>query len=178
MTLTNLIILTAGTLLLIYISWFFSIKEKRYHGIYRFFAFESILVLVLLNASVWFKNPFSINQIISWILLLGSLIFAIWGFVLLYRMGKPAEGHLERTTRLITTGLYGYIRHPLYLSLILGGFGAMAKDPGYLQILLAIINFIALIFTARVEEQEMIQKFGEEYKEYKKKTKMFIPFIL
>jgi len=97
---------------------------------------------------------------------------------LLYRMGKPAEGHLERTTRLITTGLYGYIRHPLYLSLILGGFGAMAKDPGYLQILLAIINFIALIFTARVEEKEMIMKFGEEYREYMKKTKMFFPYIL
>jgi protein-S-isoprenylcysteine O-methyltransferase Ste14 len=174
----NLIILIAGTLLLIYFSWVASIREKRYHGIYRFFAFESIFLLVLMNYPEWFKHVFAVNQIISWILLLGSLIFAIWGFVLLYRMGKPAEGHLERTTRLITTGLYGYIRHPLYLSLILGGFGAMAKDPGYLQILLAIINFIALIFTARVEEQEMIMKFGEEYREYKKQTKMFIPYIL
>jgi protein-S-isoprenylcysteine O-methyltransferase Ste14 len=131
-----------------------------------------------LNSPVWFKNVLTTWQIISWILLLGSLVFAIWGFVLLYRMGKPADGHLERTTRLITTGLYGYIRHPLYLSLILGGFGAMAKDPGYFQIMLSLINFIALYFTARVEEGEMIQKFGEEYKEYKKKTKMFIPFIL
>ncbi len=175
---TILLILIAGTILLIYFSWIASIREKRYHGIYRFFSFESIFLLVLLNYPVWFKHVFAVNQIISWILLLGSLIFAIWGFVLLYRMGKPAEGHLERTTRLITTGLYGYIRHPLYLSLILGGFGAMAKDPGYLQILLAIINFIALIFTARVEEKEMIMKFGEEYREYMKKTKMFFPYIL
>jgi len=172
-----LIILIAGTILLIYFSWIASIRGKRYHGIYRFFAFESIFLIVLLNYPVWFRNVLSVNQMISWILLLASLIFAVWGFVLLYRMGKP-EGHMERTTKLVTTGLYGYIRHPLYLSLILGGFGVMAKDPGYIQILLAIINFISLIFTARVEEKEMIIKFGDEYREYMKKTKMFFPFIL
>jgi len=163
----NLIILIAGTILLIYFSWIASIREKRYHGIYRFFAFESIFLIVLLNYPVWFRNVLSVNQMISWILLLGSLIFAVWGFILLYRMGKP-EGHMERTMNLVTTNLYGYIRHPLYLSLILGGCGAMMKDPGYFQIILTVINFIALIFTARVEEQEMIKKFGEEYREYKK----------
>lgn len=173
----NLIILIAGTLLLIYFSWIASIREKRYHGIYRFFAFESIFLLVLMNYPVWFKHVLSLQQVISWILLLGSLVFAVWGVVLLYRMGKP-EGHIERTTMLVTTGLYGYIRHPLYLSLILLGFGTMAKDLGYLQILLAMINFIALIFTARVEEQEMIMKFGDEYRDYMKKTKMFLPYLL
>ena len=172
-----LILLIAGTLLLIYLSWIASVKEKRYHGIYRFFSFESIFLIVLLNYQSWFRNALSTQQIISWILFLCSLIFAIWGFVLLYRMGKP-EGHLERTTSLVTTGLYGYIRHPLYLSLILGGFGAMAKDPGYPQIILSIINFIAPIFTARVEEQEMIKKFGDEYRDYMRKTKMFFPYVL
>lgn len=173
----SLIILIAGTLLLIYLSWIASIREKRYHGIYRFFSFEFIFLLVLLNYPVWFRHVFAVHQIISWILLLGSLIFAIWGFILLARMGKP-EGHMERTTRLITTGLYRYIRHPLYLSLILGGFGIMAKDPGWIQTLLAILNFIASFLTAKVEEGEMIKKFGNEYRDYMKRTKMFFPGIL
>ena len=177
MNLTTLIIFIAGTLLLIYLTWIASIKEKRYHGIYRFFSFESILLLVLLNYPVWFKHVFTVRQIISWILLFGSLVFAIWGFVLLYRVGKPAEGHLERTTRLVTTGLYGYIRHPLYLSLILGGFGAMVKDPGYLQIILSVVNLLSLYLTARVEEAEMIKKFGDEYRDYMKSSKMFFPGI-
>lgn len=177
MNLTTLLILISGTLLLLYLSWIASIRERRYHGIYRFFSFESIFLIVLLNASVWFKNVLTAQQIISWILLSGSLVFAIWGFVLLYRMGNPSDGHLERTTRLITTGLYGYIRHPLYLSLILGGFGAMAKDPGWVQILLAILNLIALFLTAKVEEGEMIRKFGDEYRDYMKKSRMFFPFV-
>jgi len=178
MTLTYLLILISGTLFLIYLSWITSIKEKRYHGIYRFFAFESIFLLVLLNSSVWFKDPLSTNQIISWLLLTDSLIFAIWGVVLLYRMGNPEGQHIERTTNLVTTGLYGYIRHPLYLSLILLGFGAMLKNPGYIQIILAFINLVALIFTARVEEQEMVKKFGKEYQDYMKDSKMFCPYIL
>ena len=173
-----LIILIAGTLLLIYLSWIASIKEKRYHGIYRFFSFESIFLLVLLNYPVWFNHVLALKQIISWILLLGSLVFAIWGFVLLYRMGKPSERHLERTTRLVTTGLYKYIRHPLYLSLILGGFGATTKDPGYLQVILSVVNLIALYLTARVEEAEMINKFGDEYRDYMKKSRMFFPGML
>jgi len=66
MTLTNLIILSAGTLLLIYFSWIASIREKRCHGTYRFFAFESILLIILMNYPVWFKHVLSVNQIISW----------------------------------------------------------------------------------------------------------------
>lgn len=173
----TLIILIAGTLILIYLSWIASVKGKRYHGIYRFFAFESIFLLVLMNYPVWFRDSFTVNQVISWLLLLDSLIFAIWGVLQLYRQGKP-EGHIERTSKLVTTGLYGSIRHPLYLSLTLLGFGAMLKNPGYIQITLALINIIFLFFTSRVEEKEMIKKFGDEYREYMKETKMFCPYIL
>jgi len=44
--------------------------------------------------------------------------------------------------------------------------------------LLAIINFIALFLTARVEEGEMINKFGDDYRGYMKQTKMFFSFFL
>ena len=178
MDFVDLIILSSGTLFLIWLSWVVSIKDKRYHGIYRFFSFESIFLICFLNWPVWFKDVFSTQQIVSWILLIGSLVFAIWGVILLYKMGKPTEGHLERTTKIVSTGLYGYIRHPLYLSLILFGFGAMSKDPGYIQIILALVNFIALYLTCRAEEGEMIKKFGDEYRKYMKKTKMFVPFVL
>ena len=85
---------------------------------------------------------------------------------------------MEETVNLVTTGIYKYIRHPLYLSLIAGGFGAMMKDPGTFQIILGCINFISLFITARVEEKEMITKFMNEYEAYMKKTRMFIPFII
>ena len=177
MSLTIIIILIIGTLVFIYLTWFASIKARRYHVFYRFFSFESIFIIVLMNYQEWFKDPFSIIQIISWILLICSAILPVWGFYLLYKKGKPKD-QIENTSLLVTAGLYKYIRHPLYLSLLLGGFGALLKDPGIVQIILAIINTIALIFTATVEEKEMLKKFGDEYADYIKNTKMFFPYIL
>ena len=54
----------------------------------------------------------------------------------------------------------------------------MMKDPGYVQLIIGSINLIAVYITARVEEKEMITKFGDEYKSYMNRTTMFIPFIL
>jgi protein-S-isoprenylcysteine O-methyltransferase Ste14 len=176
MNTTEIIVLILGTICLIYLSWTISLKKKRYHGIYRFFVFEGIFVIVLLNYPYWFKDPFSLIQIVSWILLLSSAIIAFLGFYLLYTKGEP-EGQLENTSNLITTGIYKYLRHPVYLSLIPGVLGALLKGFDYLQVILTVVVLISLVITAKVEEKEMIEKFGTEYLDYMKKTKMFIPFV-
>jgi protein-S-isoprenylcysteine O-methyltransferase Ste14 len=171
------LILIGGTVLIILFSWFLSIKYKRYHGIARFFAFESVFILLLLNIRVWFVNPFSFNQIMSWILLILSVYVVITAYLLLKRKGKPTR-NFENTSRLVKTGIYRYIRHPLYLSIFLLGTGIMLKDPARFQIYLGIINLIAVYITAMIEENEMIDKFGDEYRSYMTETKMFIPYIL
>ena len=168
---------SCGTIFIVLFSWFLSIKYKRYHGIARFFAFESVFILVLLNYKVWFKTPFSILQIISWILLIFSAYIAVAGYLILKRKGKP-DSNFENTSVLVKTGLYGYIRHPLYLSIFLLGTGVMLKQPGILQISFGLVNLIAIYLTARIEEKEMIARFGDEYRDYMKDTRMFIPFLL
>lgn len=173
----NYLILIAGTVFIILFSWFLSLKHGRYHGIPRFFAFESILILLLLNIKVWFKDPFSFHQVVSWILLISSFYPAIDGYILLKRQGRP-DSNFENTSRLVKTGIYHYIRHPLYLSLFLLGTGILLKNPASLQLILGIIITLALFLTAKVEEKEMIRKFGDEYRDYMKETKMFLPFLL
>lgn len=161
-----------------------SLKNPRSHGFYRFFAFESILVLILLNVDAWFVNPFSPHQLVAWMLLCVSLFLAIHGFFLLIRVGKPTgtlEGSsnlgIENTTTLVKTGVYGFIRHPLYTSLVFGGWGVFFKDPSLIGAGLAVANSAFLTLTAKVEEKENLNKFGDEYKEYMKSTRMFIPYV-
>jgi protein-S-isoprenylcysteine O-methyltransferase Ste14 len=173
----NSYIILTGTVIIILFSWLLSVKYKRYHGIARFFAFESIFILFLLNYKLWFKNPFSIFQLISWSLLIISAYTAITGFLLLKRKGKP-DANFENTSVLVKSGVYKYIRHPLYLSVFCLGTGIMMKDLQLFQIILGTLNLIAVWITALIEEKEMISKFGEEYRRYIKDTKMFIPFIL
>jgi protein-S-isoprenylcysteine O-methyltransferase Ste14 len=135
----NYYALAAGTLFIIIFSWFLSIKFKRYHGIARFFAFESVFILVLLNSRVWFLKPFSFPQTISWILLILSAYIAIAGYLTLKRHGKP-DSNFENTSVLVRTGLYRFIRHPLYLSIFLLGTGVMLKDNGIYQIILGAVT--------------------------------------
>jgi protein-S-isoprenylcysteine O-methyltransferase Ste14 len=172
----NLYIFIPGTIFILLFSWFLSIKHGRYHGIARFFSFESIFILVQLNAGVWFLHPLSMVQIASWLLLILSLYVAVRGFLLLVKIGRP-DSNFENTSVLVKEGFYRYIRHPLYLSLFLLGTGSMIKDPHLLQILLGILNLAAVWVTSRIEEKEMIARFGDEYRAYMKETKMFIPFI-
>jgi protein-S-isoprenylcysteine O-methyltransferase Ste14 len=173
----NYIALISGTVLIVLFSWFLSLRFKRYHGIARFFAFESVFILVLLNYKVWFTNPFSPVQLVSWILLILSAYVVITGYMLLKRKGKP-DSNFENTSLLVKSGIYGYIRHPLYLSIFLLGTGIMLKNPEKVQLVLGIVNLIAVYITARIEENEMIAKFGDQYRIYMKDTKMFIPFIV
>ncbi len=173
----NYIVLITGTVLIILFSWFLSLRYKRYHAIARFFAFESVFILVLLNLKVWFKDPFSPFQLVSWLLLILSVYVVIAGYLLLKRKGKP-DSNFENTSLLVKSGIYGYIRHPLYLSIFLLGTGVMLKDPQPAQLVLGVINLFAVFITARIEEKEMIVKFGDDYRMYMNETKMFIPFIV
>ena len=154
-----------------------SLRNPRSHGFFRFFAFESILVLILLNLEHWFHDAFSPLQITSWLLLLSSLALAVYGFYLLHLIGRP-QGGIENTTTLVRLGAYRYIRHPLYSSLLLLGWGAFLKNPSLLSGILVTAITAFLIATARVEEVENLRKFGADYAEYMKTTKMFIPFLL
>lgn len=172
----NYIILASGTLFIIWFSWFLSIRFKRYHGIARFFAFESIFILVYLNAPVWFRDPLSPHQLASWLLLCFSVYPVVSGYLLLKNKGNPSV-NFENTSRLVTSGIYRYIRHPLYLSVFLLGTGVMLKDTGTLQLVLGVVNMVAVYLTARIEEGEMISRFGDEYRDYMRHSRMFIPYI-
>lgn len=179
------IIFGIGTLALIYVSRI-SLHDPRSHGFYRFFAWEAILALILLNIQDWFQNPFAWYQVISWILLILSLLPLIFGVRTLRGRGAPdseirQEAELlafERTTQLVTDGIYKYIRHPLYSSLLLLAWGTFFKIPSLLGELLAITGTLFLIITAKMDEIECTRVFGRDYQKYVKRTKMFIPFVL
>lgn len=166
-----------GTSAIGVISWNFSIKAGRYHGIYRFFAFESLLILLLLNWRYWFDEPFSLAQCVSWVFLFGSILPAYEGYRLLSKLGR-SDTQFENTTVLVTIGIYKYIRHPLYASLALLGIGMLFKHISTFSIIAALVDLAAVYATAHREESEMIARFGRQYEDYMNKSKMFIPYIL
>jgi protein-S-isoprenylcysteine O-methyltransferase Ste14 len=173
-----------ATVIVVYISRK-SLFASHSHGFYRFFAWECIIALFLINVEYWISNPFAWNQIIAWVLLFSSLIPLGFGVRSLTAHGKPAETRetdpsllaFEKTTQLVTTGIYKYIRHPLYSSLLLLAWGIFFKHFSVESIALIAVTTVFLFFTATADEAECINFFGAEYQDYMKASKRFIPFL-
>jgi protein-S-isoprenylcysteine O-methyltransferase Ste14 len=178
------IVFGIGTVILIYISRQ-SLRKPRSHGFYRFFAWEAILALCVINIEFWFRDPLVWNQLIAWTLLFVSLIPLGLGVNALRLRGKPTVNRendpsllaFEKTTQLVTSGIYKYIRHPLYSSLLLLTWGIFFKNLSTAGIILVIAATAFLVFTAKADESECVQFFGSAYNEYTKKTRMFIPYL-
>lgn len=177
------VVLFTGTLFLLYISRN-SLFSLKVHGFYRFFVFESCLLLVLLNIPFWITKPFSLQQIISWVLLIISIYLVFRSIYSLKNIGgskerekESANYKFENTVNLVKDGVYKYIRHPMYSSLLFLCLGAFLKNISVYSIFLTVFAILFLILTAKTEEKENINFFGLSYSEYMKETKMFVPFI-
>jgi protein-S-isoprenylcysteine O-methyltransferase Ste14 len=167
----------------ILISWRNLVNIKS-HGFYRLFSWIGIIWLFSSNYTFWFHDPFSTSQVVSWILLLVSAYMIIIGAIMLVKIGKPSNKRddntlfkFEKTTGLIDTGLYKYIRHPIYSSLIYLAWGIFFKNTSFELLAIASLSTVFLYFTAKLDEKECILFFKDEYKSYMKRSKMFIPYI-
>jgi len=161
-----------------------SLAAPRSHGFYRFFAFELLSGLVLWNAPGWFREPWSGHQLASWALLAASAGLAIDAFRLILTAGQPAQGAaqdtnlwFENTTKLVGAGIYRWIRHPMYASLMALGWGAFLKQPGATGVGLALGASGFLLATAIAEERENLARFGGAYASYMKTTRRFVPYL-
>ncbi len=128
MSTTTLAILGIGSVLILILS-IPSLRAGWRHAIPRSLAFVTLLVLALLNGKNWLVDPFSPAQLLSWLFLAASILLSLYPLYLLRRYGLP-DGNIDYTTRLVDRGIYRFIRHPLYLSLILLALGALLRGRG------------------------------------------------
>jgi protein-S-isoprenylcysteine O-methyltransferase Ste14 len=168
----------------IIISWrtLFNLKS---HGFFRFISWECILWLAASNYKFWFDNPFSIEQIFSWAFLILSAYLVIAGALQMKKSGKQTRERndkelfqFEQTSELVDSGIFKYIRHPLYSSLIFLTWGIFLKNTSVELLIISILSTVFLFLTAIFDEKECMKYFGNKYNEYMKRSKRFIPFIL
>ena len=81
----------------------------------------------------------------------------------------------RREHRLVTSGPYRWVRHPLYTvgSSMFIAFGLMADN--WFIAALGVLAFIAMAIRTPKEEANLIAKFGDEYRDYMKRTGRFLP---
>jgi protein-S-isoprenylcysteine O-methyltransferase Ste14 len=181
---TEIFIFIILSIPIVIVSWrtFFDIKS---HGFYRFYSWEFTLCLLVSNYKYWFVDWLGTKQIISWVFLVYALYTVAAGMKLLRNAQSPhfekrddeALFQFEKTTELVETGIFKFIRHPLYGSLIFLTWGIFLKRTTISLFIISFISTALLYYTARIDEKECLEYFGDKYKVYMRKTKMFIPFL-
>ena len=115
-----------------------------------------------LKISLYIRLPFVV------ILMLTSLFLAIKSIKTIFveKRDKP---------ELIRSGLYGIVRHPMYLSELLLYLAFICLNISFFSIAIYALSIIFFYHICRYEENILYKHFGEEYAEYKKSVGMWIP---
>ncbi len=133
----------------------------------------------------WFADPASPRQLLSWLFLVASLVPVVLGVRQLLAFGRPdasvrrdpKQFDLEQTTALVTTGIYRWIRHPLYASLVYLAWGVFLKRADSVAAVLTVLATACMIATMLAEERENTAYFGPAYERYAASTKRMVPFV-
>jgi protein-S-isoprenylcysteine O-methyltransferase Ste14 len=138
-----------------------------------------ILVVLLLLRGRGLKGHGVISD--PWLQGIGLAVFllglalAIWARVYLGRnWGMPMSRKAD--PELVTTGPYRYVRHPIYSGIILAMIGTTIAVGLYWLVAVVLLGAY-FVYSAIMEERFMADRFPDSYPEYKRSTKMLIPFI-
>lgn len=112
-----------------------------------------------------------------------GLLMAVVAIPMMYALfaaiGKNITDTVEtrQDHQLITHGIYGYIRHPLYTTafLLFNGLGLWSLN--WLILLLATAVGILIVIRTGTEEQKLIERFGNDYIDYSQRTGKFFPHL-
>ncbi len=140
--------------------------------------FATILVFVQFGALFGLVFRTSIEWDFNW-----STAFIVLSFIIglsaLYTM-KKSKFTISPIPRdqslLVEDGLYGYIRHPMYLAVLLLALGFVWQKPDEINIIIYCILTLDLLMKLHWEEKLLAEKF-EGYKTYQQRTKKLIPFV-
>ena len=140
-----------------------------------------LAALLIGLVSEWLRPlPFPVPGIdlVHWtiggFLILTGLALAAAGIRNFLRAGTPVPT-TEPTRALVTTGIHGWTRNPIYLGmfLIYGGIGVAARSPWILMLTLPLAITIRYGVVAR-EEAYLERRFGDAYRDYKARTRRWV----
>jgi protein-S-isoprenylcysteine O-methyltransferase Ste14 len=136
----------------------------------------SIIVYMISPASMaWSSMPLPV-----WLRWSGAVFSALSVALLIWTL--PTLGRnltdtvvTRKEHTLVTRGPYRWIRHPFYVSMALMTFGSTLVAANWFIFVSGVVVFSLLALRSRVEEEQLAERFGDAYLEYRKRTGRFLP---
>jgi protein-S-isoprenylcysteine O-methyltransferase Ste14 len=142
------------------------------------------IIVLFIFASIWLDKWITClhfsstlwSLALGWVILIIGWLIMFWPVIAFFRTrGTPVP--FDPPPKLITNGLYAYIRNPMLLGMFIFmvGLGILLGSLSLIFIFTPLFIVINVLYIKAIEEKEMEKKFGTEYVEYKKRVPMFIP---
>ena len=163
------------------VGWWRKIGTKSYYLFLLFFGALDLTALLLvlkykqaLLAWRLYNSPWAMLGLALLIVSTISSVVSLRALSFKTLLALPEINLNKIPSRLVSQGIYKYIRHPRYLEFMLEIL-ALAILSGLAVNFLLLLYFVPMMYwAARLEERELIERLGKEYSEYKQKTRMFL----
>lgn len=141
---------------------------KEGSGKWMFFIAGSTTVLCWALFVLGFRNPTSqVVFILGNIVVGAGVLLIVLAISTLRKRGAPKVGQdFAATTEVVREGVYGVVRHPLYLGWLLTYPAAMMVSQHWLVVVLGTLGMVSVVAIAKAEDGELVVKFGPAYEEY------------
>ena len=158
--------------------------DRRQEGLFILLTLRPMGIAAMVGYVTYMMNPawmawssVALPNALRW----AGVVLGIPGGLLLVVTFRTLGKNLTDTvvTRaehtLVTRGPYRWVRHPFYLATAWAVVANSLVTANWFLALTGGIVFGLMVLRTRIEEEKLIERFGEEYKEYMKRTGRFLP---
>ncbi len=158
--------------------------DRWQEGVFILFGLRLGSLPWFLGSLAWMVDPewmaWSSVPMPIWLRWFGLVLIGFWGVLLVWtfrNLGRNLTDTVvtRKVHTLVTTGPYRYVRHPVYLAFFFAIAGGSIVAANWFVLIAGVIPSTFLIARTRIEEEKLIERFGDEYRTYVSTTGRFWP---
>ncbi|MFH0736439.1 MAG: isoprenylcysteine carboxylmethyltransferase family protein [bacterium] len=158
-------------------------KEKPKTYLQKYPVNLSAIILIIVVLGVFKIGTIEIAADYYFYRIAGLIFFALGSFLQIYSYKSLKNNYSQdvvilKDQKLVTLGIYKYVRHPQYFWQLISDLGVSIALVSFIALPLVILLEIPLFYLRGKLEDKLLEKhFGEKFRNYKKRTGFFVPFI-
>ncbi len=185
-------ILIAGFAIIMPVGAYYRVKsqisgeslDRRQEGLFVLVTLRPLALASMLGLIAYMINPasmaWSVVALPAWVRWLGVGVGAVAGSLLIWTMHTLGKNLTDTVVtrsnhELITGGSYRFVRHPFYCAFILAILANSTVPANWFILLTGVSAWLLLVFRTNKEEENLIARFGDDYRGYMERTGRFFP---
>lgn len=188
------LILVIGLVILIPIAAYYRIRsqatgeklDRRQEGLFLLISIRLFGIAHMFGLIAFLMNPDSMRwaavSLPTWTRWAGVVLGVFGGALLIWtfrHLGKNLTDTVvtRKNHALVTTGPYRWVRHPFYVALALTVLANALATANLFLLFAGAATFLLLVVRTRIEEAKLLERFGDNYRMYARRTGKFFPLL-